>query len=224
MRDGDEKRIASSEIVPGDLILLEEGDIVPADLRLITVEGLNIDESVLTGESVPVTKEAAVTLPRKTLPYELDNMALSGTVVVKGSATAVAVYTAQKSYLASIAEKAQEESPESPLTRALGIYTRKHLLLTLSIIAIVGVIAYFQGRGLLDITMLLIAEIVSAIPEGLPIVVTLVLTIGAMVLSRMRASANAAIAARRDNGEIRASGRPPGWWRWASTTIRWSFF
>ena len=184
MRDGDEKKIASSEIVPGDLILLEEGDIVPADLRLITVEGLNIDESVLTGESVPVTKEAVVTLPRKTLPYELDNMALSGTVVVKGSAKAVVVYTAQKSYLASIAEKAQEESPESPLTRALGIYTRKHLLLTLSIIAIVGVIAYFQGRGLLDITMLLIAEIVSAIPEGLPIVVTLVLTIGAMALSR----------------------------------------
>ncbi len=184
IRDGNEKRIASSEIVPGDVILLSEGDIVPADLRLITVEVLTIDESVLTGESVPVTKEAAVALPRKTLPYELDNMALSGTVVVKGSARAVAVYTAQKSYLATIAEKAQEESPESPLTRALGIYTRKHLLLTLSIIAIVGMIAYFQGRDLLDITMLLIAEIVSAIPEGLPIVVTLVLTIGAMALSR----------------------------------------
>ncbi|MBU1641964.1 cation-transporting P-type ATPase [bacterium] len=184
IRDGRETVVASSQLVPGDIIMLQEGDIVPADLRLIKVQGLNIDESVLTGESVPVSKEAAITLPKETLPYELDNMALSGTIVVRGSATAVAVYTAQKSYLASIAAKAQEESPESPLTRALAIYTKKHLLLTLSIIAIVGIIALFQGRDLLDITMLLIAEIVSAIPEGLPIVVTLVLTIGAMALSR----------------------------------------
>jgi Ca2+-transporting ATPase len=186
IRGGKETVVASSEIVPGDIITLQEGDIVPADLRLIKAEGLNIDESVLTGESVPVTKEAAITLPKKTLPYELDNMALSGTVVVKGTATAAAVYTAQKSYLASIAAKAQEESPESPLTKALAVYTKKHLLLTLSIIAAVGAIAFFQGRDLLDITMLLIAEIVSAIPEGLPIVVTLVLTIGAMALSRKK--------------------------------------
>lgn len=184
IRGGQEKTVPSSQIVPGEIILLEEGDIVPADLRLISVAGLSIDESVLTGESVPVSKEADIVLPTRTLPYELDNMALSGTVVVKGSARAVAVYTAQRSYLASIAAKAQEASPESPLSRALGIYTKKHLLLTLSIIAIVGVIAFFQGRNLLDITMLMIAEIVSAIPEGLPIVVTLVLTIGAMALSR----------------------------------------
>ncbi len=184
IREGKERTVAASQIVPGDLIVLQEGDIVPADLRLIRVEGLNIDESALTGESIPVTKEASVVLSKKTLPYELDNMALSGTVVVKGSARALAVYTAQNSYLASIAAKAQEESPESPLSKALGVYTKKHLVLTLSIIAIVGVIAFFQGRDLLDITMLLIAEIVSAIPEGLPIVVTLVLTVGAMALSR----------------------------------------
>lgn len=183
-REGTERAVASSQIVPGDIVVLQEGDIVPADLRLIKVEGLSIDESVLTGESVPVEKEAAITLPEETLPYELDNMALSGTVVVKGSATTVAVYTAQKSYLASIAAKAQEASPESPLTRSLGIFTKKHLSVLFSIIAIVGIIAFFQGRGLLDITMLLIAETVSAIPEGLPIVVTLVLTIGAMALSR----------------------------------------
>jgi Ca2+-transporting ATPase len=184
MRGGKAEVVASSQIVPGDIVLLQEGDIVPADLRLISVEGLGIDESVLTGESVPVDKEAAITLPEKTLPYELDNMALSGTVVVKGTATAVAVYTAQRTYLASIAAKAQEASPESPLTKSLGIFTRKHMSVLLFIIAVVGIIAFFQNRALLDITMLMIAEIVSAIPEGLPIVVTLVLTIGAMALSR----------------------------------------
>ncbi|MDA3945405.1 MAG: cation-transporting P-type ATPase [Helicobacteraceae bacterium] len=184
IRDDTEITVASSNIVPGDIIVLHEGDIIPADLRLIKVEGLSIDESVLTGESMPVTKEAVITLARKTLPYELENMGLSGTVVVKGKATAVAVYTADHTYLASIAAKAQEKSPESPLNKALGIYTKKHLVLTLSIIAIVAVIALFQGRDLVEITMLLIAEIVSAIPEGLPIVVTLVLTVGAMALSR----------------------------------------
>jgi Ca2+-transporting ATPase len=184
MRGGKATTVASSQIVPGDIVLLQEGDIVPADLRLVSVEGLGIDESVLTGESVPVDKEADITLPEKTLPYELDNMALSGTVVVKGTATAVAVYTAQQTYLASIAARAQEASPESPLTRSLGIFTKKHLGILLSIIALIGGIAFLQGRPLLDITMLLIAEIVSAIPEGLPIVVTLVLTIGAMALGR----------------------------------------
>lgn len=184
IRENSEMIIASSDIVPGDIILLREGDIVPADLRLTKVEGLSIDESVLTGESVPVSKEANITLPKQTLPYELDNMALSGTIVVRGSATAVAVYTAQHTYIASIASKAQEKSPISPLTKALTIYTRKHLAITFSIILIIGIIAFYQNRNLLEITMLLIAEIVSAIPEGLPIVVTLVLTIGAMTLSR----------------------------------------
>lgn len=184
MRNAKEILIPSSQIVPGDIILLQEGDIVPADLRLISAEGLNIDESVLTGESVPMNKEAAITLPQQTLPYELDNMALSGTVVVRGSAKAVAVYTAKKTYLASIAAKAQEKSPQSPLSKSLAIYTKKHLAITLSLIIIVGIIAFFQNRDLVEIMMLLIAEIVSAIPEGLPIVVTLVLTIGAMTLSR----------------------------------------
>ena len=184
IRDAAETTLPSSQIVPGDIIILQEGDIVPADLRLLKVESLSIDESVLTGESVPVAKEAAITLPERTLPYELDNMALSGTVVVKGKATAVAVYTAKMSYLASIAEKAAEESPESPLTKSLALFTKKHLSVVLSIIAFVGIIAYFQGRELIEITMLMIAEIVSSIPEGLPLVVTLVLTIGAMALSR----------------------------------------
>jgi len=184
IRDAAETTIPSSQIVPGDIVILQEGDIIPADLRLLKVESLSIDESVLTGESVPVVKEAAITLPEKTLPYELDNMGLSGTVVVKGSATAVVVYTAKTSYLASIAARAEEASPESPLTKALALFTKKHLSIVLSIIAFVGVIAYLQGREIIEITLLVIAEIVSSIPEGLPIVVTLVLTIGAMSLSR----------------------------------------
>jgi Ca2+-transporting ATPase len=186
MREGEQKHIPSSLIVPGDIILLEEGDIVPADLRLLSTESLSIDESVLTGESVPVHKDASALLKESALPYELDNMALSGTIVIKGKAKAIAVYTAQNSYLASIAHRAQEASPQSPLDKALALFTKKHLILIFFILVFVALISLMQQRDLREITMLLIAEIVSAIPEGLPIVITLVLSIGAMALSRKK--------------------------------------
>jgi len=184
LRDSKEITLASSLLVPGDIVLLHEGDIVPADLRLIESTGLQIDESVLTGESMPLAKEANITLAQNVLPYELENMALSGTIVVSGKAVAVVVYTAKNTYLASIASRAKEKSPQSPLNKALAIYTKKHLAITLTLIGLIALMAFLQHRDLVEIMMLLIAEIVSAIPEGLPVVVTLVLTIGAMTLSK----------------------------------------
>lgn len=175
--------IPSAELVPGDVIILNEGDIVPADIRLFDTEGLVIDESILTGESVPVQKEAELTLPRETLPYELDNMALSGTTVTKGNAEGFVVFTAEQTYLASIAGKAKEESPVTPLTKALEVFIKKHMFILLVIIAFTAILALWQGREMIEVIYLVIAELVSAVPEGLPIVVTLVLTIGAMTLS-----------------------------------------
>jgi len=175
--------ISSSHLVPGDVIILSEGDIVPADIRLFDTNGLVIDESILTGESVPVQKDSNLTLPKETLPYELDNMALSGTTVTKGNAEGFVVFTAQKTYLASIAGKAEEESPDTPLTKALEVFIKKHMLILLVMITLTAVLAFGQGRDIIEIIYLIIAELVSAVPEGLPIVVTLVLTIGAMTLS-----------------------------------------
>ncbi|MCW8822306.1 MAG: cation-transporting P-type ATPase, partial [Sulfurovum sp.] len=175
--------ISSSQLVPGDVIILSEGDIVPADIRLFDSNGLVIDESILTGESVPVQKDANLTLPKKTLPYELDNMALSGTTVTKGKAEGFVIFTAQKTYLASIASKAEEESPDTPLTKALEVFIKKHMVILLVMIALTAILALWQDRGLIEVIYLVIAELVSAVPEGLPIVVTLVLTIGAMTLS-----------------------------------------
>lgn len=182
-RDGEIFTISSSQLVPGDVIILTEGDIVPADIRLFNTNGLVIDESILTGESVPVQKDANLTLPEKTLPYELDNMALSGTTVTKGKAEGFVVFTAQKTYLASIAGKAEEESPETPLTKALEVFIKKHMFILLIMIALTAIMALWQGREIIEVIYLVIAELVSAVPEGLPIVVTLVLTIGAMSLS-----------------------------------------
>jgi len=175
--------ISSAGLVPGDVILLSEGDIVPADIRLFDTTGVVIDESILTGESVPVQKDANLTLPRETLPYELDNMALSGTTVTKGKAEGFVVFTAEKTYLASIAGKAKEESPETPLTKALEVFIKKHMFILLVMIALTAILALLQGREVIEVIYLVIAELVSAVPEGLPIVVTLVLTIGAMTLS-----------------------------------------
>ncbi|GIT97857.1 cation-transporting P-type ATPase [Sulfurovum sp. TSL1] len=182
-RDNQIFSIPSSQLVPGDVILLSEGDIVPADIRLFDTNGLVIDESILTGESVPVEKDSNLTLPKETLPYELDNMALSGTTVTKGNAEGFVVFTAQKTYLASIAGKAEEESPDTPLTKALEVFIKKHMLILLVLIVLTAFLAYRQGRENIEIIYLIIAELVSAVPEGLPIVVTLVLTIGAMTLS-----------------------------------------
>ncbi len=175
--------ISSAELVPGDVIILSEGDIVPADVRLFDTKGVVIDESILTGESVPVQKDANLILPKKTLPYELDNMALSGTTVTKGKAEGFVVFTGEKTYLASIAGKAKEKSPDSPLTKALEVFIKKHMFILLIMIALTAILAFWQGREIIEVVYLVIAELVSAVPEGLPIVVTLVLTIGAMTLS-----------------------------------------
>jgi len=182
-RENEHLVISSSELVPGDVIVLNEGDIVPADIRLFESNGLVIDESILTGESVPVQKDATITLPKETLPYELDNMALSGTTVTKGKAEGFVVFTAANTYFATIASKAEEKSPETPLTKALEVFIKKHMFILLVIITLTAILALWQGREIIEVIYLVIAELVSAVPEGLPIVVTLVLTIGAMTLS-----------------------------------------
>ncbi len=175
--------IPSAELVPGDVIILSEGDIIPADVRLFETHGLVIDESILTGESIPVEKNAKFLLSKEALPYELHNMALSGTTVTKGKAEGFVVFTAQKTYLASIASRAEEDAVDSPLSKALDVFSQKHMTILLVIIALTAFLALLQGREIFEVIYLIIAELVSAVPEGLPIVVTLVLTIGAMTLS-----------------------------------------
>ncbi|WP_309499893.1 cation-transporting P-type ATPase [Sulfurovum sp.] len=175
--------ISSSELVPGDVIVMSEGDIVPADIRLCYTNGFVIDESILTGESMPVEKDANLTLPKETLPYELDNMALSGTTVTKGKAEGFVVFTGQKTYLASISSKAEEESPDTPLSKALEVFIKKHMFVVLILISITAILSLWEGREIIEVIYLVIALLVASVPEGLPIVITLVLTIGAMTLS-----------------------------------------
>ncbi|MBX9743822.1 MAG: cation-transporting P-type ATPase, partial [Chlamydiales bacterium] len=187
MRDGKFISIASSELVPGDYVIFREGEVVSADIRLTDSTGLMIDESPMTGESAPIVKDHTLTLPENSLPYELGNTLLAGTVVVRGSGHGVVAKTGTKTYLASIAEKAKEGSPETPLNKALSFFTRRYVILLIATFFLLGGVGYLQGRAIMDIGYILLAALVSAVPEGLPIVLTLVMVLGALALSKRQA-------------------------------------
>ena len=186
LREGSRREIPSSLLVPGDLVLLEEGDVVPADLRLLRSEGLLIDESVLTGESIPVEKVAELVLPEDTPIYERKNTAFKGTLVVRGHGTGVVYATGLRTEFGRISLRAGESSPDTPLTKALRSFSKKWMAVLLFILILLFFIGILQGRSVYEVSMLIIAELVSAVPEGLPIVITLVLVVGAVRLSRRK--------------------------------------
>lgn len=184
VRNGERISICSSELVPGDYMFFQEGEVVTADVRLTDSAGLMIDESSITGESAPVIKNHETILPKHSLPYELANMLLTGTIVVRGSGHGVVSSIGGKTYLASIAEKAKEASPETPLNKALDFFMSRFVYVLIGIFALLGIIGIIQGRHLIDLSYILLAGLVSAVPEGLVVVVTLVMVIGALALSK----------------------------------------
>jgi Ca2+-transporting ATPase len=186
IRDQNEHIISSEELVPGDCVVLNEGDLVTADIRLFATSSLTIDESSLTGESLPVVKDHAAQVAQDAPPYDLNNSLLSGTSVVRGSGSGYVVATGKKTYFAGIAALAQERSPDSPFTKAIAHFSKRYIILLVGIFALVGTIAFLQGRPLTEIAYLLVAQMVSAVPEGLPIVVTIIMVVGAMALSRKK--------------------------------------
>ena len=185
IRDGKAITLPSSLMVPGDVALFSEGNIVTADVRLFDSQSLMIDESSITGESLPVIKDHKAKIAKEALPYELKNTLLSGTIVVKGRAKGIVTKTGDDTYFASIAEE-KEKSPKSPLTRATETFSRRYITFLIILFIIIGFIGFLQHRSWLDLAYILIAELVSALPEGLPIVVTIVLVIGALSLSRKK--------------------------------------
>lgn len=186
IRGGEQRTIPSAELVPGDCVILSEGDLVTADIRLSASSALTVDESSLTGESLPVIKDHTAVVAKGAQPYELKNSLLSGTSVVRGSGRGYVVRTGRGTYFASIAELARERSPDSPFTKAIGYFSKRYIALLLVIFALVGTTALLQGRPMGEIAYLLVAQMVSAVPEGLPIVVTIIMVVGALALSKKK--------------------------------------
>lgn len=178
LRAGDEKVILTSELVPGDMVILSAGDIVPADLRLFQIHNLKINEAALTGESLPREKENKV-LDEKIVLAERINMGFMGTIVVEGNCHGVVVATGQNTEIGKIAQLVSEIKQEkTPLQKKLdkfALFLTRMILIIAGIILILGIIF---GHTLKEMFAVSVAVAVSAIPEGLAVTVTVVLAIG----------------------------------------------
>ncbi len=186
-RNGNIETIPAREIVPGDIVLFEAGDKVPADVRLLECVNLKVNESALTGESVPVEKQLPA-LPEDAVIAERVNMLFMSTIVTSGRATGVAVLTGMGTEIGQIAtgleEVKQEDTPLQRNIKKLGKYL---VFVFLGACALLIVVGLLQGLELIDLFMLAIASAVAAIPEGLPAVVTVVLAIGMRSMARHNA-------------------------------------
>lgn len=178
-RDGKTVEIPASELVPGDIVILEAGRIVPADLRITSSINLKIEESALTGESVPVEKDADFVGEEDSLLGDRLNMAYLSTAVSYGRGEGIVCYTAMNTEIGKIARMiAEHEQEMTPLQRRLADLGK--VLGIVAVVLCVGLfgVAILQGRDLFEMLLTAISLAVAAIPEGLPAVVTIVLALG----------------------------------------------
>ena len=179
IRDGEEKIIDAAELVPGDIIKLEAGDFVPADARLIKSASLKSEESALTGESVPSEKDALAEVKEDATLGDRSNMVFSGCSITYGAATAVVTQTGMNTQMGKIAGLLDnEEDAQTPLQKKLAQLGKYLGFMALAACAIIFIVGLLNGIDVLEIFMTAVSLAVSAIPEGLPAIVTIVLAIG----------------------------------------------
>ena len=187
MRDGEKKRIPAVQLVPGDLVLLQSGDKVPADMRLIGTRELQIDESALTGESVPVQKDEA-TLEEDLVIGDRRNMVYSSTLVTYGGGRGVVIATGDNTEIGRINQLiAAADVLETPLTRKIHQFSSILLYAILAMAALTFVVGILRGQDLVEMFMASVALAVGAIPEGLPAAITITLAIGVSRMARRNA-------------------------------------
>ena len=187
IRDNDVLEIDSKELVPGDIVILRSGEKVPADLRLLQVHDLKIDESALTGESVPVEK-VSEELPDNTLLADRRNMAFASTLVTFGQAKAVVVETGDHSQIGQISKMIHEAADlKTPLTEKIESFSGKLLWFIVFLSVLAFAVGFYKGLPFVDTFMSAIAMAVAAIPEGLPAALTIILAIGVSRMSKRKA-------------------------------------
>ena len=184
LRDGEEVEIDSSELVVGDIVLLESGNKVSADLRLIDCHNLQIDESVLTGESLPIVK-SDLPLEGEVSLADRKNMAFAGTSVTTGRGKSVVVATAMATEIGAIASRVNNtKEAKSPLTIRMDKFSKQISLLIIVIAIIITILLFYKGVPGTEIFLSVIALSVSAMPEGLPLALTMALTIASNRMSK----------------------------------------
>ena len=188
IREGRRQRVESSQLVPGDLVVLQAGDLVPADLRLLKSAELKIEESALTGESVPAEKDAGARCPQNAPLGERKNMAFASTGVASGAGVGVVAATGMDTAMGRIAHMLEhEQSPQTPLQQRLKRMGKVMGVGVVLICAVIFLLGLFQQRPPLEMFMIAISLGVAAIPEGLTAVVTIVLAMGIKRMAQKRA-------------------------------------
>src|SRR5690606_12191783 len=179
LRNGKWIKIPSKELVPGDIIRFSGGDRVGADVRLIEVSGLEIEESALTGESVPVSKTTAPIYNDALGLGDLSNIAFMGTMVTRGSGMGIVIGTGMKTAMGQIADMLKTaEAQMTPLQRRLEQRGKILIALALFLTFLVVIIGIFQGHDIYTMFLSGVSLAVAAIPEGLPAIVTVALSLG----------------------------------------------
>ncbi len=180
IRDGETIEINSEDLVVGDIVVLETGRIVPADLRLIESVNLKVDESTLTGESIPIEKNSKDVYSDKSLPLgDRKNMLFMSTLVIYGRGTGIVVETGMNTEIGKIASYLEDSKTElTPLQKKLDVLGKNLGILTIIISVIIIIVGYLQGTKFFEIFLTSISLAVAAIPEGLTAIVAIVLAIG----------------------------------------------
>jgi magnesium-transporting ATPase (P-type) len=179
-RNGKIVQLNAEELVPGDIILLESGNKIPADARLIEANDLLLEEALLTGESTAITKTTEPLKTEKDLSIgDRTNMVFAATTIQKGRGMAVVTATATHTEIGKIASSlASTSSEKPPLEKRMELFSKKISIVVLVVCTLLGVIGYLEGKPAHDIFFLMVAVGVSAIPEGLPVALTVALSIG----------------------------------------------
>lgn len=188
LREGRIFQIDIEDIVPGDIVLLDEGEKIPADVRWLETYNLQVDESILTGESVPVRKDADFIIEDDVTLGDQINMGFKGTTVVSGRGKGVVVGTGINTALGNIAKILSEmEEEPTPLQKELERLGKQLTLLILFLIGILLLIGLVQGREFLEMFLVSVSLAVAAIPEGLPTVITILLALGVQEMAKRKA-------------------------------------
>jgi Ca2+-transporting ATPase len=188
LRNGEERTVPARELVPGDIVLLRAGDKIPADLRLIQVANLKVEEAALTGESLSVEKHTAPLAGGDVALGDRKNMAYAGTAVTYGRGRGVVVATAMNTEFGKIARLLQTvETSKTPLQQNLDKVGRTLAQAAIGVIVMIVVLALFRGQALLEMLVFGVALAVAVVPEALPAVVTISLAIGAQRMVKRNA-------------------------------------
>ncbi len=195
VRDGIQREIDSEDIVPGDIVKLSQGDRVPADARILFASDLQIDEAVLTGESLPASKSAEAVAGTAVLGDQ-ESMAFAGTLVTQGVCTVAVCRTGKTTEFGKIAEAiASTEREDTPLQKAIKSFSVKASVVLGGLTVIVFVVGLVVGYSVIDMFLTSVAIAVAAIPEGLPVALTVILSVGVQRMAKRKGVVRKLVAA-----------------------------